>query len=81
MNANKNRENLREWIAQRNKISLSSISDETNLIEEGIISSLDTLELIFFIESIGGEVVNLRAGVFKNLNVILETFFGDQGEI
>lgn len=75
MSIEKIKENLREWIAGRNKQLPSAIGDETNLIEEGIITSLDSLELILFIESMGGKVGKLRAGVFKNLNVIVTTFF------
>ncbi len=75
MTTDRIQEELREWIAKKNKTSPDTIGDETNLIEEGMISSLDTLELIFLIESLGGKIGKLRAGVFENLNVIVKTFF------
>jgi acyl carrier protein len=75
MTTDRIQEELREWIAKKNKKLPDTIGDETNLIEEGMISSLDTLELIFLIESLGGKIGKLRAGVFENLNVIVKTFF------
>lgn len=54
---------------------LKTIDDEVNLIEEGILSSLDVLEFILFLESIGGKTGRLKAGVFKNINTIFITFF------
>jgi acyl carrier protein len=75
MTTDRIQEELREWIAKKNKKPPDTIGDETNLIEEGMISSLDTLELIFLIESLGGKIGKLRAGVFENLNVIVKTFF------
>jgi hypothetical protein len=66
---------LREWIARKSKRDASTIDDEVNLIEEGILSSLDVLEFILFLESIGGKTGRLKAGVFKNINTIFITFF------
>ncbi len=66
---------LREWIARKSQRDPSTIDDEVNLIEEGILSSLDVLEFILFLESIGGKTGNLRAGVFQNINTIFTTFF------
>jgi acyl carrier protein len=52
MNIDDIKEKLREWIAEKSQREANSIKDESNLIKEGIISSLDSLELIMFIESI-----------------------------
>ncbi|MDB9456223.1 acyl carrier protein [Dolichospermum circinale] len=75
MNIDDIKEKLREWIADKSQREISTIKDESNLIKESIISSLDSLELIMFIESIGGKIGKIRAGVFENINTIYTTFF------
>ncbi|MFM6309847.1 MAG: acyl carrier protein [Dolichospermum sp.] len=77
MNIDAIKEKLREWIAEKGQREANSIKDESNLIKEGIISSLDSLELIMFIESLGGKIGKIRAGVFENINTIYNTFFGE----
>ena len=76
MKIDNNKEKLRHWIAHKRNRDVQTITDDINLIEERIISSLEVMELILFIESIGGKTGNLRAGVFRNLDTIVETFFG-----
>ena len=69
------KEKLRVWIAQKSQRDPETIGDDTNLIEAEILSSLDILEFIIFIESMGGKTRNLRAGAFQHLNTIVATFF------
>ena len=73
------REALKEWIVKANgKIQPEQLNDETPIIEQRIISSLQVMDLIFFIEKLSGksiEVESLKVGVFRNINAIYETFF------
>ncbi len=73
------REALRVWIVKTNgKIELEQLNDETPIIEQRIISSLQVMDLIFFIEKLSKksiEVESLKVGVFRNINAIYATFF------
>ena len=73
------RQALREWIIKTNgKIRLEQLNDETPIIEQRIISSLQVMDLIFFIEKLSNksiEVESLKVGVFRNINAIYDTFF------
>jgi acyl carrier protein len=73
------REALREWIVKTNgKIQPEQLNDETPIIEQRIISSLQIMDLIFFIEKLSAksiEVESLKVGVFRNINSIYDTFF------
>jgi acyl carrier protein len=73
------REALREWIVKTNgKIQPEQLDDETPIIEQRIISSLQVMDLIFFIEKLSNksiEVESLKVGVFRNINAIYDTFF------
>lgn len=73
------REALRDWIVKTNgKIRPEQLNDETPLIEQRIISSLQVMDLIFFIEKLSNksiEVESLKVGVFRNINAIYDSFF------
>jgi acyl carrier protein len=70
---------LREWIAEHSKVaSLPEIKDDTNIIEQRILSSIQLMDLILFMECLRGKPVELErigVGAFMNVNVIYETFF------
>jgi acyl carrier protein len=76
---NEIREALRDWIVKTNgKIPAEQLDDETPIIEQRIISSLQVMDLIFFIEKLSNksiEVESLKVGVFRNINAIYDTFF------
>ena len=73
------REALREWIVKTSgKIQREQLNDETPIIEQRIISSLQVMDLIFFIEKLSNksiEVESLKVGVFRNINAIYDNFF------
>lgn len=73
------RESLRDWIVKTNgKIQPEQLNDETPIIEQRIISSLQVMELIFFIEKLSNrsiEVESLKVGVFRSINTIYDAFF------
>jgi len=70
---------LRDWIVKTNgKIQPEQLNDETPIIEQRVITSLQVMDLIFFIEKLSNksiEVENLKVGVFRNINAIYENFF------
>ena len=70
---------LRDWIVNvSGKIKREQLGDETPLIEERIITSLQVMDLILFLEKLSGrpvEVEQLKAGAFRNINALYQNFF------
>ena len=73
------RQALRDWVLNMNgKIDPTELDDETAIIEQRIISSLQIVDLIMFIEHLSGrsiDVSQLKPGVFRNISVIHHKFF------
>lgn len=71
---------LRDWIVKTSKkISAEDLDDDTPIIEQRIITSLQTIDLILFLEQLTGnaiDVVKLKVGVFRTIDIICETFGG-----
>ena len=71
---------LRDWIVKTNKnISTEDLEDDTPIIEQRIITSLQTIDLILFLEQLTGnaiDVAKLKVGVFRTIDIICETFGG-----
>ena len=54
------RDRLRGWILERSGATGDRlVSDDLPILEEGLLSSLDIVEFILFIESLRGEEVDL----------------------
>lgn len=73
------REQLRVWIRERSRSPATPFTDETPILEAGILSSLDVVELVVFIESLRGEEVDvddIEPEALTNVNTLYETFFG-----
>ena len=70
---------LREWVIRvSGKVPPEALDDETPIIEQRIITSLQILDLILFLEKESGrpiDVSQLKPGVFRNINVIYRNFF------
>ena len=69
---------LRKWIHEHAKRPAGHLSDDTRILEEGIVSSLDIVEFVLFIESLRGEEVNtedIDAEVFTSVNTLYDAFF------
>ncbi|HEY9869235.1 MAG TPA: hypothetical protein V6D08_08725 [Candidatus Obscuribacterales bacterium] len=76
---------LRQWVLKNsNKISAEDLGDDTAIIEQRIITSLQIMDLILFIETLTNcpiEVDSLKPGTFRNLNTIYKGFFhGDDDD-
>jgi len=69
---------LKEWIIKKNgKISSQDLNEETGILEKKIISSLQVMDLILYLEKINGSPVdleNIKPGAFSTINSIYNTF-------
>ena len=71
------REQLKNWIVSHSKKQIESLADDTNIIEERIITSVQILDLILFIESITGTSISLalmKPGSFRSVDTIYHAF-------
>lgn len=75
------RKSLRGWILERSGAPGERLaSDDLPILEEGLLSSLDIVEFILFIESLRGEEVDIEAiepEVFTNVDTLYKAFFGN----
>lgn len=75
------REELRDWILERSGAPADRLSrDDQPILDEGLLSSLDVVEFILFIESLREEEVdieNIEPEVFTNIDTLVEAFFPD----
>lgn len=78
-------EQLRGWILERAGAPPERLTDdEMPILDEGLLSSLDIVEFILFIESLRGEEVdieNIEPEVFTNLRTLYEAFFADPSTV
>lgn len=70
---------LRDWIVKHSKApAKAAFTDDTHILEEGILSSLDIVEFVLFIESLRGEDVDtddIEPQVFTSINTLYAAFF------
>ncbi len=75
-------EQLRGWILERANAPADRLTDsEMPILDEGLLSSLDIVEFILFIESLRGEEVDIESiepEVFTNLRTLYDAFFADK---
>lgn len=73
------RQQLRTWIINRAKDKPDGFRDDIPILESGILSSLDIVELILFIENLRGgvevSVEDLDGGAFRDVDAIYRSFF------
>ena len=73
------RKNLKRWILEHTKAQVSSdLTDDTPILEQGILSSLDIVEFVLYIESLRGEEVDTDAiepEVFTSVETLWKGFF------
>lgn len=68
---------LRAWLVQRGNVTDSELRDNSPLVSEGIINSLDVIELIVFLEGLSGKAVNmesLRGDEFRDIDTLMDSF-------
>ena len=70
---------LRAWVVRANgRIAPEELADDTPLIQERIITSLQVMDLLLLIERLSGRRVDARRiapGSFHSIDAILERFF------
>jgi acyl carrier protein len=74
---NENVQRLREWILAHGKLNGSELTDETQLLEERVLSSLQIMDLILFLEQLRGapvDVEQLRGESFRDLRSLRASF-------
>lgn len=70
---------LRAWLVEHNpEIDIADITEDTLIIEEGILSSLQVASLLLYLEQMRGEPIDigsLRSRTFSSLATIYHNFF------
>ena len=73
------KEALRSWLSQKNPtVPVETIGDDTPLIEQRLLTSIQVMDLALFLEDLRGEpldMTRLRKGGFSSINAIWSTFF------
>jgi acyl carrier protein len=79
MNEMEIKEQIRTWIAGKNtKVSLDEIQLDTPILEKKIISSLQVMDLILYLESLKKGAIsldNMKPCSFTDINTIYKSFF------
>jgi len=78
MNELELRKQLRDWIYDRAKDKPARLEDRTPILDDGILSSLDIVELVLFIENLRGSEVDvdaLQPESFRDVDAIWKSFF------
>jgi acyl carrier protein len=74
---------LRDWIVRTSgKVGKDELSDDMPIMERRIITSVQVMDLILFIEETTGNAVDveqLKPGAFRDINEIVARFGGDRG--
>lgn len=76
------RDHLREWIVShaKSKPAAGDVTDQTHLLESGLLSSLDIVEFVLLIEELRGDEVDtdeIEPEVFTNIDTLMAAFFSD----
>ena len=81
MNGCEKKTALRRWILERNTaIRPQEFVDDTPILKERILTSLQIMDLVLFLEELGKRTIefeSLRPGAFDSVDVIYETFLQD----
>ena len=72
------REALRQWLSEKSgEISVEQLSDDLPIIEQRVITSLQVMDLLLFIEELRGVPVcihEVSPKAFTSINAICEVF-------
>lgn len=75
------RARLRQWILAHAKGGVTELTDQTRILESGMISSLDIVEFVIFIEELRGEEIatdDIEPEVFTSVDTLWEGFFASR---
>ena len=69
---------IKQWIATKNgQVDAADISDHQEILADKLLTSLQVMELILFLEQLSGAPVDtekLAPGAFKSVNHIVKNF-------
>ncbi len=72
------RDALRQWLAEKNgAIAQDQLSDDFPIMEQRVITSLQVMDLLLFIEELRGQSLDVRdihPGVFRSIETICQAF-------
>ena len=73
---------LRKWILSHSKAQQpeSGFTDQTPLLEMGLLSSLDVVEFVLYVEELRGDEVDpdeIEPEVFTSIDTLWDGFFAD----
>ena len=74
------KEQLRVWIAEQAEVDASLIADDKLVVDEGYLSPVAALDLMFLIEDLSGTTIDateLDPNSFESVNSIMAQFFGN----
>jgi hypothetical protein len=75
------REAVRKWVLERNQdLDPTVLRDDTPLIENRLVTSLQVIDLLLLIETLRRRPVNpqcLRAGAFRDIETICRVFLAE----
>jgi len=77
------RQALRDWIRATAGEGTSEVEDTTPLIASGLITSLQVMSLLLYIEELRQDPIDpasLRPGVFRDIDTIYATFFNSDAD-
>ena len=77
------REKLRAFVLDSTESAIADLTDQTHLFENGILKSIQVMDLILFVEEIIGheiDVEGLKPGAFKDIDTIIKNFCENIGE-
>lgn len=76
------RARLRSWILERSaRAAAVGLTDQTPILDAGLISSLDVVELVLFVEELRGEELateEIEPEVFSSVDSLWRGFFSEQ---
>ena len=77
------REKLRAFVLDSTESAIADLTDQTHLFENGILKSIQVMDLILFVEEISGQEIDvegLKPGAFKDIHTIIKNFCENIGE-
>tara|TARA_Y100000780_G_scaffold193698_1_gene182721 strand:- start:68 stop:319 length:252 start_codon:yes stop_codon:yes gene_type:complete len=77
------REKLRAFVLDSTESAIADLTDQTHLFENGILKSIQVMDLILFVEEISGQEIDvegLKPGAFKNIDTIMKNFCENRDE-
>ena len=72
------RDKLRRFVIEHARRSVEDLTDDTLILEEGIVSSLEIVELVLYIENLLGTEIDadeIDPRMFASIDTLYQAFF------